>query len=65
MQDDQKDPGVSKARKPRKRQSSVRLSEEARELVRSCAQELGVSQAAVWEMAIREYVRTREGKHVK
>lgn len=43
-----------------KRLTSIRLSTEAKRLVELLAQKLSVSQAAVFELALREYAK-REG----
>lgn len=42
-----------------KHPTSVRLSPQAKELLARLADELGISQAAVLEIAIREYARGR------
>ena len=41
--------------------TSFRLSKDALALLRSCAKKLGISQVAVLEMAIREFVKSKNG----
>lgn len=46
---------------PTKQSTSFRLSEEALSLIRELSERLGLSQAAVVEMAVRQLARERKG----
>lgn len=45
-----------------KQATSIRLTPEAKRLIKELAKKLGVSQAAIIEMAIREFADKRESK---
>ena len=47
--------------KQTKHQTSLRLSVEGKRLVAELAMKLGVSKAAVWELAIRKLAKSEEG----
>jgi predicted transcriptional regulator len=48
-----------------KHPTSIRLTEEAKQLLQRLAEDLGVTQSAVLEIAIREYARGRIGEASK
>ena len=45
-----------------KESTSIRLTPEAKRLLRELAKKLGVSQAAIMEMAVREFAEKRDVK---
>jgi len=45
-----------------KKQTSLRLTPEAKRLVEALAAQLGVSQSAIWEMAIRQMAHKEKVK---